>query len=87
MKTLTIISGSNEDWNGSWKKDDVERETRELGYPAADWIEWVLDHVFSEKGDPPAAAVRELLDWATEGRKYAGSVELWHGHPVKISLG
>jgi len=46
---LTITCSTNEDWNGVWKRSDVEQEMREVGACGAGAWEWVLNHVFDDE--------------------------------------
>lgn len=51
-KILCITSDVDPDWNGSWKKAEVEQEMKEVyNEPTSDtdWICWILDHVFDCK--------------------------------------
>ena len=44
MKTKLTIESNDPDICGSWRKDDVEVEMRELGMGGCDWIEYILSH-------------------------------------------
>ena len=47
MKTKLTIESNDPDICGSWRKDDVEAEMREIGMcvgAADDWIEYILSH-------------------------------------------
>jgi len=47
---LYISCVGNSDWNGTWTKNDVEQEMRELDLQPAgnEWIEWILDHCIGQ---------------------------------------
>lgn len=44
MKTKLTIESNDPDICGSWRKDDLEAEMRELGMAGYDWIEYILSH-------------------------------------------
>ena len=56
MTKLTIAS-TNEDYCGTWTKEEVEKEMQEVGSDAYKndqeaWLEWVFDHIFDDLGYP-----------------------------------
>ena len=61
------ITGQNEDANGVWRRDDVERELTELGYTGMSWVEWVLFHAFD---DIPEKTTDALVHLAETGDRF-----------------
>ena len=54
MFTKTIIKSNNPDYAGTYNKEDIEEEMKELDikieYPF-DWVLYLFDHVFFKIGD------------------------------------
>ena len=51
---MKISCRSNPDYNGTYDKADVEDEMRDVGvtpHSPSEWIEWVLEHMFSDEID------------------------------------
>ena len=51
---MKISCRSNPDYNGTYDKTDVEDEMRAVGvtpHSPSEWIEWVLEHMFSDEID------------------------------------
>lgn len=62
FSTITVrnLTNSNSDYSGSYFRDEVEADMRELGCEpnGNGWIEWIFDHVFENRH---VDAVQSLL--------------------------
>lgn len=85
MKTrLRIYCASNADLCGSWTKDETEQEMTELDQKpdGDDWIQWILENVFSDF-DVDIESLKNVLVWSAGWIKIASPTD---GQAIKIEL-
>lgn len=47
MTAINVKCSTEVEFNGMYKAVEVREELAELGIKFVDWLEWVLDHLFS----------------------------------------
>jgi len=66
--TLTVTCATNPDWNGRWKRAEVEEEMREVEVPGElEAWSWILNHVFDDVQSFGPVGYDELCDGVENG--------------------